>query len=50
MKRHLTLALAAATGLGLTLSQSSQARTAGSLTSGKLKAGFIYVGPTGDIG
>ncbi|MFC4454322.1 BMP family ABC transporter substrate-binding protein [Deinococcus sonorensis] len=47
MKRILTMALAAAAGGAALLGQTTQAQ--GNSTA-KLKACFIYVGPTGDIG
>ncbi|ULH14868.1 BMP family ABC transporter substrate-binding protein [Deinococcus sp. KNUC1210] len=49
MKKYLTLGLALTAGLTAVALQTSPAQ-AQSMTSGKLKACFIYVGPTGDIG
>ncbi|WP_425146436.1 BMP family ABC transporter substrate-binding protein [Deinococcus sp.] len=49
MNKSITLALALSAGIAALALQSSPAQ-AQSMTTGKLKACFIYVGPTGDIG
>jgi basic membrane protein A and related proteins len=51
-KKSLTVALALAAGVAAVAFQTSpaQAQDTTSMTSGKLKACFVYVGPRGDIG
>ena len=49
MKKYVTAALALSATVAAVIFQSSPAQ-AQSMTTGKLKACFIYVGPTGDIG